>query len=66
MSVPLLIVSSETSRTTVLAVPTWEGLPSCDWVLIDTGDIIVHIFRPEVRAFYNIEKMWAAETDDDL
>ncbi|WP_245418069.1 ribosome silencing factor [Cohaesibacter haloalkalitolerans] len=43
-----------------------EGLPSCDWVLIDTGDIIVHVFRPEVRAFYNIEKMWAAETDDDL
>ena len=38
-----------------------EGLPHCDWVLIDAGDIIVHIFRPEVREFYNIEKMWAAE-----
>jgi len=38
-----------------------EGLPHCDWVLIDAGDVIVHIFRPEVRAFYNIEKMWAAE-----
>lgn len=38
-----------------------EGLPHCDWVLIDAGDLIVHIFRPEVRAFYNIEKMWAAE-----
>jgi ribosome-associated protein len=36
-----------------------EGLPYCDWVLIDAGDVIVHIFRPEVRAFYNIEKMWA-------
>ena len=35
-----------------------EGLPNCDWVLIDTGDVIVHIFRPEVREFYSIEKMW--------
>jgi ribosome-associated protein len=39
-----------------------EGLPHCDWVLIDTGDIIVHIFRPEVRGFYNLEKMWQADT----
>ena len=38
-----------------------EGLPHCDWVLIDTGDIIVHIFRPEVREFYNLEKMWSAD-----
>ena len=38
-----------------------EGLKNCDWVLIDTGDIIIHVFRPEVRAFYNIEKMWLAE-----
>ncbi len=36
-----------------------EGMPNCDWVLIDAGDIIVHIFRPEVRAFYALEKMWA-------
>ena len=36
-----------------------EGLETGDWVLIDTGDIIVHVFRPEIRAFYNIEKMWA-------
>ena len=36
-----------------------EGMPNCDWVLIDAGDVILHIFRPEVRAFYNLEKMWA-------
>ena len=36
-----------------------EGMPHCDWVLIDAGDVIVHVFRPEVRVFYNLEKMWA-------
>jgi len=38
-----------------------EGMPNCDWVLIDTGDVIVHVFRPEVRSFYNLEKMWGVE-----
>ncbi|HYD32793.1 MAG TPA: ribosome silencing factor [Azospirillaceae bacterium] len=38
-----------------------EGLAQCDWVLIDGGDVIVHLFRPEVRAFYQIEKMWGVE-----
>src|SRR5262245_45123660 len=38
-----------------------EGQPQCDWVVIDIGDIIVHVFRPEVREFYNLEKMWSAE-----
>jgi len=36
-----------------------EGLPSADWVLVDAGDIVVHLFRPEVRSFYNLERMWA-------
>ena len=39
-----------------------EGLPSCDWVLIDVGDVIVHLFRPEVRSFYNIEKIWSVDS----
>jgi ribosome-associated protein len=42
-----------------------EGQPTCDWVLIDTGDIIVHVFRPEVREFYNLEKMWQADLPPD-
>jgi ribosome-associated protein len=41
-----------------------EGMPNCDWVLIDAGDIIVHVFRPEVRAFYNLEKMWSGARPD--
>lgn len=41
-----------------LKTPRVEGMPVCDWVLIDTGDIIIHLFRPEVRGFYNLEKLW--------
>ena len=37
-----------------------EGVPHCDWVLIDASDVIVHVFRPEVRTFYNLEKMWSS------
>lgn len=40
-----------------------EGLPSADWVLIDADDVIVHLFRPEVRSFYNLERMWAFGDD---
>ena len=39
-----------------------EGLPHCDWVLIDAGDLIIHLFRPEVRSFYNIEKIWSVDS----
>jgi ribosome-associated protein len=39
-----------------------EGMANADWVLIDAGDVLVHLFRPEVRAFYNIEKIWASPT----
>jgi ribosome-associated protein len=42
-----------------------EGLGGADWVLIDQGDIIIHVFRPEVREFYNLEKMWQAPDLDD-
>lgn len=38
-----------------------EGLPIADWVLLDADDVIVHLFRPEVRSFYNLERMWAFE-----
>jgi len=41
-----------------------EGLQSADWVLIDADDVIIHVFRPEVRSFYNIEKMWQAPDID--
>ena len=47
-------IKSEFHRT-----PRIEGLPTADWVLIDAGDVILHLFRPEVRSFYNLERMWA-------
>jgi ribosome-associated protein len=43
--------------------PRIEGLPAADWVLIDADDVIVHLFRPEVRNFYNLERMWAFGDD---
>lgn len=49
-------IKAETGRPTRV-----EGLPTADWVLIDAGDVIVHLFRPEVRSFYNLEKMWSFE-----
>jgi len=47
-------IKQETGRA-----PRIEGLPAADWVLIDGGDVIIHLFRPEVRSFYNLERMWA-------
>ncbi len=47
-------IKGELGRTTRI-----EGLPTADWVLIDAGDVIIHLFRPEVRSFYNLERMWA-------
>ena len=43
-----------------------EGLPHADWVLIDAGDVIVHLFRPEVRTFYQIEKIWSVQSPEKL
>ena len=43
--------------------PRIEGLPAADWVLIDAGDVVVHLFRPEVRSFYNLERMWGFGDD---
>lgn len=42
-----------------------EGMPQCDWVLVDSGPVIVHLFRPEVRSFYNLEKLWSAHAPDE-
>lgn len=42
-----------------------EGQPACDWVLIDAEDVIVHLFRPEVRSFYNLERVWSAAARAD-
>ncbi len=48
------------------SAPRVEGLPQCDWVLVDAGDLIVHIFRPEVRQFYNLEKMWGGDRPREM
>lgn len=54
-------IKAETGR-----IARIEGLPTADWVLIDAGDVIVHLFRPEVRSFYNLERMWGFEEDGKL
>jgi ribosome-associated protein len=50
---------AERVKERVGRTPRIEGLPAADWVLIDADDVIVHLFRPEVRSFYNLERMWA-------
>ncbi len=49
-----------------LAAPRVEGMPACDWVLIDAHDVIVHVFRPEVRQFYNLEKLWGGDRPAEI
>ncbi len=51
----------ETMKGAGLKGVSVEGAARADWILIDGGDVIVHLFRPEVRAFYNLEKMWGEE-----
>ena len=57
--------SSFASQATRLDGARVEGLEAGDWVLIDTGDIIIHVFRPEIREFYNLEKMWGQPDLDE-
>jgi ribosome-associated protein len=52
-------------RAAGFPAPRIEGVPHCDWVLIDAGDAIVHIFKPDVRQFYNLEKLWSADRPGD-
>ena len=42
-----------------------EGMDTCDWVLVDAVDVIVHLFRPEVRSFYNLEKLWSEHSPQE-
>lgn len=53
----------DTLKETGRVKPRVEGLQTCDWVLIDAGDIVIHLFRPEVRSFYNLEKMWSVDPE---
>jgi len=76
-----MIIASGRSRTHVGAIadkvikacreagfptPKVEGLPLCDWVLLDARDAIVHIFRPDVRRFYNLEKIWGSDRPGEV
>jgi ribosome-associated protein len=56
---------SRACRAAGFPAPRIEGVPHCDWVLLDAGDAIIHIFKPDVRQFYNLEKMWSADRPGD-
>ena len=64
MSAPSPTASCASARTAGTSTRV-EGLSNCDWVLVDAGDAIIHIFRPEVRQFYNLEKMWGGLRPED-
>jgi ribosome-associated protein len=55
----------ESLKKAGIKAPVVEGLEQSDWVVIDTGDIIIHIFRPEVREFYNLERIWCDDDNQD-
>ena len=52
-------------RAAGFPAPRIEGVPHCDWVLLDAGEAIIHIFKPDVRQFYNLEKLWSADRPRD-
>ncbi len=56
----------KTCKAAGVSSPRVEGLVQCDWVLVDAGDVIIHLFRPEVRQFYNLEKMWGGDRPREM
>lgn len=56
---------SKMLKTQGYGKPRIEGLPHCDWVLVDAGDVVAHVFRPEVRDFYKLERLWTMDISDE-
>ncbi len=55
----------QTIKSAKFGRPSVEGMGRCDWVLLDAGDAIIHLFRPKARALYNLEKMWTVDLPED-